>query len=217
MLEGTNVELSHLGGVGRRRGMPYCATMPNRLNLLAGTYTVPEGGTFYWSPAGNSYYITSGAPVSASVALGSNQWCTYYTVTTTGISTINPYVVAHVDLGSAQTVLFADVVGLSISGATGSTQFAIQYSTDNSTWVTVPTGGALPQLDDSNGAPPTASGTYGGPGYTYRAVGPISARYWRVARIGSISLSTAVIGLGDFSLWGDAGVVSGGRLLSFEV
>jgi len=216
MLEGTNVELSHLGGVSRRRGMPYCATMPNRLSLLSGTYTVPNGGTFLWSPAGNSYYVSAGAPATAGVALGSSQWGTYSTTTTTGISTNNPYVVVLVDLGSAQTVLFADVVGLSLSAGASSTQFAIQYSTDNSTWVTVPTGGALPQLDSSNGTP-AANGMYGGPGYTYRAVGPITARYWRVARVGATNLGTDVVGIADFSLWADSGVVSGGRLLSFEV
>ena len=62
LITGTNVELSHLGGVGRRRGAPYCATMPNKLTLLSGTYTVPNGGTYYWSPTGNSYYTTASAP-----------------------------------------------------------------------------------------------------------------------------------------------------------
>ena len=217
LITGTNVELSHLGGVGRRRGAPYCATMPNKLTLLSGTYTVPNGGTYYWSPTGNSYYTTASAPSTPGVALGSNQWYTYYTVTGNGISTTNPYVVVEVDLGSAKTVLFADAVGLSLTAGGESTQFAIQYSTDNSTWYTVPTGGALPQLDSSNGAPPTANDTYGGPGWTYRAVGPISARYWRVARVGATNLGTDLVGIGDFSLWADSGNVSAGRLFSFEV
>jgi hypothetical protein len=206
LLTGTNIELSHLGGVTRRRGMPYCQTMPNQLVQLTGTYTVPEGATYYISPTGNGVYTTVGAPGLPAQALGSNKWGYYLTETTVDVSTINPYVVAHVDLGIAQAVLFADVTTFSVSSGE-STQFAIQYSTDNTNWFTVPTGGALPQVDASNALA----------GYAYRATGPITARYWRVARVGAANLGTALVALGDFTLWGATNTVSEGRVIRFEV
>ena len=159
LLQGTNIELSHLGGVTRRRGMPYCLTMPNQLTQLTGTYSsAAEGATYFWAPYGNGVYQSNntnipatvvtalgGVPTTDNVAFGSNKWGLFLTETTTDISTINPYVVVHLDLGSAQAVLFADVTCLAISsGIAGntpdgeSTQFCIQYSTDNSNWTTVP-------------------------------------------------------------------------------
>ena len=220
LLQGVNIELSHLGGVTRRRGLPYCQTMPNQLTQLTGTYSsAAEGATYYWSPEGNGVYQSNNAAVAAgvtaafggvpttdNVAFGSNRWGFYLTETTTGASTINPYVVVHLDLGAAQTVLFADVTCLSVS-AGSSTQFAIQYSTNNSSWVTVPNGGALPQVDAGNGLS----------GYAYRATGPVTARYWRLARVGAADLGTAIVAIGDFTLWGDSGVVSKGRVVPFEV
>ncbi len=212
LLTGTNIELSHLGGVSRRRGMPYCMTMPNQLVQLTGTYTVPEGATYYVSPTGNGVYTTVGAPTAPSVALGSNKWGYYLTETTTEAGTINPFVVAQVDLGFSQTVLFADITCFSLSSGS-STQFVIQYSTDGSAWTTMPGdpgdgfGGTISQVDSSNGLA----------GYAYRGQGPIAARYWRLARVGSANLGTAIAALGDFTLWGDAGVVSKGRVIPLEV
>ncbi len=186
MLTGTNVELVHLGGVQRRRGLVQKFIAPNKLTQLTGTYTCPNGGT----PAN----LSDNNPLTASV-------------TTTPPSTTNPYVVCQVDLGSVRNVLFADCVAMTLaSGA--STEFCIQYSNNNTTWTTL--GTAFPQLDD------TAE-------YTYRRTGGVtypptytSARYWRVAKIGGLTLSAEVT-LGDFTLWGDSGTVSAGRLVPFEV
>jgi hypothetical protein len=216
LLQAINVELSHLGGVTRRRGMPYCQTMPNQLVQLTGTYSsAAESATYYFSPTGNGIYTTSNTgvpailgvcPTTDKVAFGSNKWGFYLTETTTEVEAINPYVVVHLDLGSAKTVLFADVTCLSLSSGE-STQFCIQSSVDNAAWVTVPTGGALPQVDAGNGLS----------GYAYRATGPITARYWRLARVGAASLGTAIVAIGDFTLWADAGTVSNGRVIPFEV
>jgi hypothetical protein len=203
LLQGVNIELSHMGGVSRRRGHTYRMTMPNVLTQLTGTYTVPEGGEAYISPAGNGVYYTSGAPGTPTLALGSNKWGIYLTATTVNAGTINPYVIAQVDLGSAQTVQFADVVCFSLTG--GSTTHAvIQSSPDNSTWTTCL---AMPQVDAENS---TA-------GYSYRFTGPVTARYWRVAIIGGSNLGTALAQLGDFTLWGTTSTVSNGRLIPFEV
>ncbi len=217
LLQGVNVELSHLGGVVRRRGMPYCQTMPNQLTQLTGTYSsAAEGATYYWSPAGNGIYQSNntgvpagvtaafgGVPVTDNAAFGSNKWGFYLTETTVEVEAINPYVVVHLDLGSAQAVLFADVTCLSLTSGE-SVDFKIQYSTDNTNWTTLL---ALPQVDAGNGLS----------GYAYRAVGPVTARHWRVARVGATSLGTALVAIGDFTLWGDSGTVSKGRVIPFEV
>lgn len=181
LLTGQNIELVHLGGVQRRRGTTYRLTCPNKLTLLnsLGTYTCPNGGT----PAN----VADNDARTASV-------------TTTPPNTTTPYVVVSVDLGTAKAVLFADAVGITIAGGS-STQFCIQYSTDNTNWTTLGTG--FSQVDS------TAQ-------YTYRRVGPVSARYWRVAKIGGASLTYEVT-LTDFDLWADSGVVSAGRLVGFEV
>ena len=186
LLEGTNVEMVHLGGVQRRRGLVQRFVLPNQLVQLTGTYTVPNGGT-----AGN---LSDDNPLTASV-------------TVTPPNTTNPYVVCHVDLGSVRDVLFADCVAMTIAGGT-STEFCIQYSSDDSSWTTL--GDPFQQLDS------TAE-------YTYRRTAGVSyppqytrARYWRVAKIGGSSLSANVT-LGDFTLWGDTGTVSTGRLIPFEV
>lgn len=192
-----------MGGVGRRRGAPYRMTMPFTLTQLNGTYTVPEGGTFFISKVGNGVYTSSGAPSTATQALGSNKWGLFITETTVQAASINPYVIAHIDLGSAQIVQFADVVCFSLTG--GSTVGAvIQSSTDDINWTTRL---AIPQVDSLNGTS----------GYAYRAVGTVTARYWRVAITGGANLGTALAQLGDFTLWSMGTTVSLGRLIPFEV
>lgn len=187
LLTGTNIEMVHLGGVQRRRGLVQRMVMPNQLALLRGTYSTPNG------------------PVSAP-NLGTNSQTNAYT-TTTAPGTSNPYVLVKVDLGTPQSVLFADCLAITLASGS-STQFCIQYSNDNSTWSTL--GANFHQLDD------TAD-------YTYRRAAGVAypptytvARYWRVAKIGGSAL-TADVTFSDFVLWGDSGDVSEGRLIPFEV
>ncbi|MDE2097053.1 MAG: hypothetical protein KGL39_07390 [Patescibacteria group bacterium] len=187
MLQGTNIEMVHLGGVQRRRGLVQKFVCPNQLTLLTGTYTVPNG------------------PASAPT-LGLNFQTEAYT-TTTPPNTTDPYVLVHCDLGAPKNVLFADCLAITLASGS-STQFQIQYSTDDATWHTL--GTAFPQLDS------TAN-------YTYRRTAGVTypptyttARYWRVAKIGGTNLTSEVT-FSDFVLWGDSGTVSAGRLVPFEV
>ena len=186
MLQGVNVELVHLGGVQRRRGLVEQFVLPNKLTLLSGTYTCPNGGS--------------------TTNLGKNT-LTNTTTSTTPPGTTSPWVLVQVDLGTAQNVLFADCLAITLASGS-STQFNIQYSNDNVNWTTY--GPPFYQLDS------TAN-------YNYRrtlglAYPPVyaNARYWRVAKIGGASLTSEVT-FSDFVLWGDSGTVSAGRLVPFEV
>ena len=150
-----------------------------------------------------------GVPTTDNVAFGSNKWGFYLTETTTEVEAINPYVVVHLDLGSAQTVSCSRMSPGSICGCPLAPARSSLFSRARIMRRGRPimNGGALPQVDDGNGLS----------GYAYRATGPITARYWRLAKIGGTSLGTAIVALGDFTLWGDSGVVSKGRVIPFEV
>lgn len=118
LLRGKNIEPVHLGGVRRRRGTRYRATMPNRLARITAadvTETAPHGGT-----AANANDNSESTKV----------------ITTDPVGTDDPYVVVHYDLGDATAVLFADVLGIVSSGGS-SEEFCIQRSANNSTWTTV--------------------------------------------------------------------------------
>lgn len=181
LLVGVNIEPVHLGGVRRRRGTRYRALLPNKLTRISAgvTVTAPQGGT---------------------TANANDDDETTLVTTTVNVSTVDPYVVVHYDLGSAQAVLFADVVGI-LSDAGSSTQFAIQYSTDDAAWTTL--GDALPSVDETE--------------RSYRRAGPITARYWRVAKIGGTDMGAVHITISDFNLWQDSGTISEGREIGWEV
>jgi hypothetical protein len=182
LLYGENIELHHLGGARRRRGLVHRATLPGTLSL-ASTYsaaTAPNGGT-----ALHAYDDDD----------------TTSLVTTAGVSTTDPYVVVHYDLGSDQTIKYADVIGIQSDLGT-STQFYIQYSTDNVTWMAL--GAALEAVD------------YQDP-RSYRREASVPARYWRVAKVGGTDMSTAVITIDGFDLWIEDQTPSAVRVFPFEV
>lgn len=125
MLRGINIEPLHLGGVRRRRGTLYCATLPNQLTRITSsvTATAPHGGT-------------------ANNAKDDDE--STFVITTDLVGTTDPYVVVHYDLGSAKAVAFADVLGLTASGG-ASIEFCIQYSSNDSSWTTL--GSAFEAVD----------------------------------------------------------------------
>lgn len=181
MSVGRNVLCVPLGGAKRRPGSIHRDVLPYALTELqaAATATAANGGT-----ANNA---RDGDPTTA-------------VVTTTEVQAVNPYVVVHYDLGAAVDVAYADVIGLSLSSGV-STQFRVQYSTDNSNWSTLT---PISYVDDI----PRNDRCVGS--------GVVSARYWRVARIGATDLDTAVVTLQDFILWGESATVSAVRIISYK-
>lgn len=181
LLRGVNVVPVHLGGVRRRPGLKYLATLPNILTRISTgvTVTAPNGGT------------TANANDDSDSTL---------VTTTNNVSTTNPYIVVHYDLGSAKEVLFADCLGINSTGGS-STQFCIQYSTDDAAWTTL--GDSFESVDTTV--------------RHYRRAGPITAQYWRIAKIGGTDMGSVKINIYGMNLWQDSGTISKARALAFEV
>lgn len=180
LLRGVNIVPIHLGGVRRRPGLLYRALCPYKLTrVTSATPTAPQGGT----------------------AANANDDSETTLVTITGtVGVVNPFIVVQYDLGAATAVAFADVIGI-LSDGGSSTQFAIQYSTDNVAWTTL--GAALASVDITE--------------RSYRRIAGVTARYWRVARVGATNMGAVHITISGFNLWQTTTTVSEGRLISFEV
>lgn len=175
-----NVLVLPQGGAKLRPGLEYVDELLDVLTRFTGqTITCPQGGT----------------------TANANDNDTATEVQTTGaIGTVNPYIVVHYDLGSAQAVIAADVVGLRVYTGSGvANEFYIQYSTDNAAWTSL-----------GNPIPVTTADHH------RRVTGPITARYWRVARIGATDLGAALVRLDEFTIWTESGTLSESALVEFE-
>lgn len=182
LLTARNVIPLNLGGLRRRSGLRYVATAPFGVSRLTpSSITLPN--------------TTAG--VTADV---SDDNINTHSTTTTAVGTVNPYVVVRFDMGSAVAVQFANVEKI-FSDAGSSTQFQIQYSTDDAAWTTL--GAAFSQVDTTP--------------RSFMREGPITARYWRVAKIGGTNMGAVLITISDFTLWASTGVVSLGRAIPFEI
>lgn len=123
--------------------------------------------------------------------------------TTVNIGTTNPYVAIHYDLGSAKSVRFADVVGFRLSsGTVDANDWFIQYSTDDVSWTSL--GLHVPVGNETIGE------------RTRRRTGPVTARYWRFARIGSTDYGAVTVNLRGFNLWEDTANLSEHRHISHD-
>jgi hypothetical protein len=123
-------------------------------------------------------------------------------LTTTAIGATGAYVVVRYDLGSAQPVLFADAIELALTAGTIADEFRIQYSHNDTAWTDF--GRAL-AVDT---APASARRT--APDGV-----PVSARYWRIVRVGTTDLGAAAVSLGGFHLWREGAAASAGRIVAF--
>lgn len=145
--------------------------------------------------------VTVTAPNGGTTANANDDNESTVVTTTNNVGTTNPYVVVQYDLGSAKAVLFADVLGIVSTGGS-STQFCIQYSSDASNWTTL--GASFATVDSLDSR-------------HYRRAGPVTARYWRVAKIGGTDMGSVTITITEFNLWQDSGLISEGRAIAFEL
>lgn len=175
----TNVNILAQGGFKRADGLEFIQRLFRQTTReTSPTITTPNGGT-----GSNANDDDTGTSL----------------VTTTNISTTDPYVVVHYDLGSAQDIAFVDVVSCSLTSATNSTEFFIQGSTDDSSWTSL--GDAL---DLSTSA------------VTRRRAARASYRYLRFARIGSTDLGTDKVTLVEFNVFTEESTNSNSKLIPFE-
>ncbi len=180
-----NVFLLPQGGARRRFGQEFVDELAKQLSQVdtsGATVTAPNGGTAANADDGD---------VSTVV------------LTTANISTTNPYVIVHVDFGSATSVDLVDIRDLKLTASSLDDEVFVQYSTDNSNWTSLGTAIDVTTSETTR--------RRGRPGTT------ISARYWRLARVGATDMSTAKFSVGEIVFWTMGATLSAARCISFTV
>lgn len=125
--------------------------------------------------------------------------------TTGPIGTADPYIVAQVDFGVATMVRFVDCVDLRLTEGASDSEFRIQHSDDAAAWTNFGTTLRVRDAVRSRRRGPT-----GGPASS------VSARYWRLVRVGATDLGAAVVELGALNFFQSNGGLSAGRLVPFK-
>lgn len=167
------------GGVKRRAGMSYGFTPQTVFSRYTGSNpTMPNGGT--------------GANINDGDTATN-------TTTTTSISTTANYVVAQYDLGSAQDVVFIDLISARITTFADFDEFDIQHSDDGATWV----GGYTQVTLKSTAA-------------TKRIIIGATHRYWRFVRVGTKDLGSGRVNLAEFNVLLNSSTLSNAKVFSIQ-
>jgi len=166
------------GGIRRRPGTNFLQKAVNILSRSTVVPTMPNGGT-------------------AANINDDNDSTT--AVTTTNVSTLDPYVVAKYDLGASSYIEVVDVRGIFLTTNT-SIEFVIQHSDDDITFTTAAT---VPLI--------------GTAAQDFRLAVRATKRYWRLARIGSTDLGTDKVTLAEFNLMIGTSNLSGVKLRDFSI
>ncbi len=175
---GSNWILLPQGGIRRRPGTQFIQKALPVLEMNTTLNTMPVGG------------------IAANISDGDDSTST---TTIANISTVDPYVVAKLDLGIATYIEAVDVRGLFLTSQT-STEFVIQTSSDDITYTTVQ---ALPLIGTS--------------AQDFRYAVATSARYWQLARVGATDLGTDKVSISDFNVWELTSTLSEVKLKDFSV
>lgn len=191
LLTGVNIVPVHLGGVRRRGGLRFAAKLSNVLTrVTAGvTVTAPNGGTI-----GNANDDSS----------------TTLVTTTNPVGVVNPYIVLHYDLGAQTPVMAVDVMDILSTGGS-STEFFVQFSTDNVAWSIFGDNNQNTNLDLVD----TTARSYRR-GFTNSNF-PVTARYIRLVKVGGTNMGAVFITTSGMNVWIDSGVLSATRTIPFEV
>ncbi|MGB1304012.1 hypothetical protein [Pseudoalteromonas marina] len=176
---GKNIVLVPQGGLKRRPGTKFIAKANKVLTRNTTVPTMPNGGTA--ADINDGFDATS-------------------TTTTTNISTIDPYVIAHYDLGTAKAIEFADVRGAFLT-ASGSSGVTLESSDDDASWTEVR----------------TFNQTLGISAQDMRVRVGLTARYWRLTLIEHADLTTNKVTLEEFNLFEETSTASNVKLKGFSV
>lgn len=172
-----NIVVMTQGGFKRRGGLEHIGKSLRQLTLRTPTsITNPNGGT--------------------TANLTDQNRATSF-LTTSNISTLNPYVVALYDLGAAYSLGVIYLYDLALTAGT-STEFYLQGSLDAASWTNI--GEAL-DIDTV--------------AYDYSRRVDNTYRYIRLARIGEINLGTAKVTLTGMDVM-QSGSLSESKQLTFE-
>lgn len=169
------------GGIKRRPGTRFIDNGVNRLTRNTTTPTMPNGGT----------------PANINDDNDSTS-----TTTTTNISTINPYVIAEYDLGTATLIKFADVRGIFLTSQTSS-WLKIDYSDDGAAWTNAATI-------------PNDIGT-SAQNFREDVESAGARRYWRLQISDPSDLGTDKVTLSEFNLLSENASISELKLESFSI
>jgi len=176
-----NMYVQPVGGLTARGGLQKICRLAGKLtaiSLSAATVTAPNGG------------------VAANVKDGD---VSTRLSTTNTLSTTTPFVIAHVDFGTAKSVSGVDILDYFLSAGSLDDEIRVQSSPDNATW--------------SDYSPPFNWGT--APRTRRRRAGTVSARYWRLVRIGGTSVP-ATASVSEIRFWSEGQAETFGRLLGFS-
>ncbi len=121
-------------------------------------------------------------------------------VTSSGnVGTTNPFVLLHVDFTVATAVDFVDVIDYVLSSGSLADEWFVQYSDDDATWSDF--GEAFNWADTLRSRRRSAGEQ-------------VSARYWRIARIGATA-TAATAAIAEVRFWVESSTLSDGRLAGF--
>jgi hypothetical protein len=177
------------GGVKRREGFSYRGLQRGAISAV--------------SLAGKTVTATNGG----TAANGTDGDIATLVTTTVEVSTTAAYEIYRLDMATATDISIIDVKGLrlfDLPATEESASVAIQHSSDASTWITAQTMLVGSAAYDRRFAvkPDTILG---------------GARYWRLAIINAIDLTTTKAELAEFLAWSEAGYSAGGSVGEFSI
>ena len=122
-------------------------------------------------------------------------------VTTTPVGTTNNYVVAqgYISVSGLTNITFVDVRGIKLSAGTSS-EFDVEYSDDSITWTKLTD---IPLIGTS--------------AQNFRFLANIVKPYWRVVRVGTTDLGSAVVTMSEFGIAVQSNVASEVKLVDFSI
>lgn len=177
--EMTNLISLPEGSFKRRPGLLYIDRLHRTLTRDTTVPTAPNGGT---------------------AANANDDDETTYLLTTTNISTVDPYVIAHYDLGSIKDIACVDVVNATLTTATNDTEFFVQCSVDDAAWVTIGSAISMSTTEVTKRVR-VRSSLY---------------RYVRFVRIGATDLGTDKASLAEFNVWIEEAATSIAKRIDFK-
>lgn len=182
--EANNIIIEPQGGCRRRGGLKHIRELTNQiseLDLSSATLTATNGGT-----AANLIDDDEATELE----------------TSNDLSTTDPFVVAHIDLGAAGDVAAIDIINYRLASGAVEDEFFIQYSSDDSNWSNY---GSAFDISAANRTRRRRD----------ESALSISARYWRLVRIGFTDVAAHVF-VGEIKMWQETSDLSEARLTSFS-